>query len=301
MSRASAPRRPSGALTRRKKGFAALRRRLFDLRQDAASAWVRGRHRADFDDVTAFCLFVGYPRSGHSVVGALLNAHPECVISHELDAAPLVLAGCARDDLYARILVRARWFHRRGDTANRFAYRVPGQWQGRFSRLRVIGDKRGGAVTRAIAAHPDFLQRLRERVGVPVRLVHVVRNPFDNIATIALVQRLALEDAVDFYFRHVETVSGLPDRTTPGELITVRHEELIRSPHAVLGGLLDALGLAGSKAYVEACTSIVFREPTHSRRKVDWPAPVRRDVERRLDAYEFLRGYAFEVPASPGA
>jgi hypothetical protein len=35
-----------------------------------------------FPDVHAFCLFDGYSRSGHSLVGALLDAHPKITIAH---------------------------------------------------------------------------------------------------------------------------------------------------------------------------------------------------------------------------
>ena len=44
------------------------------------------RHRDDFAAVRTFLLFVGHPRSGHSLVGSLLDAHPDVVVSHELDA-----------------------------------------------------------------------------------------------------------------------------------------------------------------------------------------------------------------------
>jgi hypothetical protein len=32
----------------------------------------------------AFCLFIGYPRSGHRLIGALLDAHPDVAIAHEI-------------------------------------------------------------------------------------------------------------------------------------------------------------------------------------------------------------------------
>jgi len=35
------------------------------------------RYRRHFDAVRTFCLFIGYPRSGHSLVGSLLDAHPD--------------------------------------------------------------------------------------------------------------------------------------------------------------------------------------------------------------------------------
>src|SRR4030095_5011623 len=100
------------------------------------------------------------------------------------------------------------WFHLRGNKSNH-DYGIPGQWQGRFDRLRGIGDKRAGAVTRAIAAHPDFLDRGRALVGVPLRLVHVVRNPFDNIAAISTRHHMSLEESAAYYFSHCETVGTL--------------------------------------------------------------------------------------------
>ena len=33
--------------------------------------------RALFDDLKTYCMFLGYPRSGHSLIGALLDAHPD--------------------------------------------------------------------------------------------------------------------------------------------------------------------------------------------------------------------------------
>jgi hypothetical protein len=36
------------------------------------------RHRASFAHVESFCMFIGYPRSGHTLIGSILDAHPNC-------------------------------------------------------------------------------------------------------------------------------------------------------------------------------------------------------------------------------
>ena len=36
-----------------------------------------------YDGVETFVMFIGYPRSSHSLVGAILDAHPEIIITHE--------------------------------------------------------------------------------------------------------------------------------------------------------------------------------------------------------------------------
>ena len=253
------------------------------------SAWARRRYRDEFDRVTAFCLFVGYPRSGHSVVGAMLNAHRHAVISHELDAPRLILAGCDRDELYARILARAAWFNLRGNRSN-YRYQIPNRWQGRFATLRVVGDKAGGWVTQSLRKHADLLQRIRHTAGAPVRLIHVVRNPYDNIAAISRWHRMSLDESIEFYFSHCETTSPLAERD---DVITVRHENLIRAPKETLSDVCEHLGLAADEHYLAECASVVFERPTGSRHRVGWTPAQVAGVERRARAFAFLDGYQF--------
>jgi hypothetical protein len=276
-----------------------MRDALYRVMQQVWSAWLERRHAGDFAAVERFLLFVGHPRSGHSVVGAVLNAHPDAVVAHELDAPPLVLAGCSRDELYARILARAQWFHLRGDRSN-YLYRVPGQWQGRFRRLRVIGDKRGGSVTRSLARHPDLLERVRSLTGVPLRLIHVVRNPFDNIAAIALWEKRALEDAARYYFELCATTARLGDLCRDGELATVRHERLLERPAETLSALCAFLGLDPEPAWLAACEEVLFPQPTETRSRLEWSPALIDQVERRAEAYPWLAGYAFASGAVGG-
>lgn len=269
-----------------------MRDAAYRILQDVWSSWLRRRLARDFAQVERFCLFAGYPRSGHSLVGALLNAHRDAVIAHELDVPPLILSGCTREELFARIVARARWFHLRGDRSN-YAYRVPGQWQGRFERLRVIGDKRGGSVARCLAERPDFLARTRALVRMPLRVLHVVRNPFDNIAAISIWEKMALDEAARFYFRHCDTTARLPDLCDPAELLALRHEDMLRDPAAALGALCEHLGLTVDAGWVASCRSIVFAAPTATRHKVVWPEALLAETEQRVRSYAHLAGYAF--------
>jgi hypothetical protein len=272
---------------------------IYLAHQAGYSAWAERRYRDAFDRVSRFTLFVGYPRSGHSLVGALLNAHRDAVISHELDAPSYILAGCARNALYARILARAYWFDLRGNTSNH-VYAVPGQWQGRFAELRTIGDKRGGAVTRAIAAHPDFLERVRSLVRVPLRLVHVVRNPFDNIAAISIWHDMTLEQSVDYYFEHARTTAKLEELCENDEVVTLHHEDLLANPEPVLVDLCGKLGLDLYPGYLEDCRRVLLASPTYTRRKRVWPASLLAEVERRMRAAPVLSGYTFDIATDRG-
>jgi hypothetical protein len=266
---------------------------VYEKLQTLWSIWARRRYRSEFDRVRNFCLFIGYPRSGHSLVGAMLNAHRHAVISHELDASQLILGGCSRNELYARILARAAWFNLRGNRSN-YRYQIPNRWQGRFESLRVIGDKRVGTAALSVAENLDLLDRLRALIGVPLRLVHVVRNPYDNIAAIARWHRLTLDESIAFYFSHFQTTGNLAVLSDPAHVHTIYHEDLVRAPEATLANLCTFLGLTHDAQYLAECSSVVFARPTQPRRRSEWSAAQLADVERRARPFEFLVRYHFE-------
>ena len=51
---------------------------------------------------------------------------------------------------------------------------------------KVIGDRKAEQTASALASQISILEEIREVVQVPIKLIHVTRNPFDNIATMML-------------------------------------------------------------------------------------------------------------------
>jgi hypothetical protein len=258
------------------------------------------RRRRELEPVEAFCMFVGYPRSGHSLLGSLLDAHSQMVIAHELDVLRLVEAGWSRRAIYSRILGHAAAFTASGREWFGYDYRVPGQWQGRVSTLRVIGDKKGGKTTERLAARPDLLDRLRGCVGVPVRLVHVVRSPYDNITTMATRTGQTLEHAARRYFDLCATVARLKHQVPESELLDVRHEVFVADPRAQMARVCRFLGVEGGDAYLDACATAVFAVPRKTRAELEWDPWFVDDVATQAARYEFLDGYTYaEEQPSP--
>jgi sulfotransferase family protein len=250
-------------------------------------------HRNQFSQIQAFCIFIGYQRSGHSLVGALLDAHPEAVIAHELGALSLFSAGITKRALYSRIVENEHVFSRDGARPRPgYELSVPGAWQGCFTRLSVIGDKAGGESTRALAADSDLVPRLERSLGVPVRVIHVVRNPYDNIASI--LRKPNNRRLHRITQRHFETlrVNARLRQRLGDRVIDVRHEKLIAAPEDELTRLCRFLGLKPIPSYLESCARVVFDAPRQSRREVSWPPKLSAKVERRIARYDFLAGYS---------
>ncbi|MBN2452578.1 MAG: sulfotransferase [Lentisphaeria bacterium] len=278
-----------------------LRRKAALGLQYLDSALHSGAHAQVFEGVRTFCLFLGYPRSGHSLVGSLMDAHPDMIFAHEANALKAIRYGFSRDQLFYWLVRNSEAFTRGGRSYTGYTYEVPGQWQGRCRNLRVIGDKYGNFTVEILVRQPGLYAKARARVGVPIRFVHVIRNPFDNIATIFRREKYDLQGAVDYYFALVDDVMRFAATLAPGDLLEVHHEDLIERPAETIRSWCRFLEVEPDEEYVQACASIVFDSPHRSRLDVDWTPEVLADVTRRKDACAFLRPYTFEdSPRSGG-
>jgi hypothetical protein len=118
-----------------------------------------------------------------------------------------------------------------------------------------------------------------------LRVLHVTRNPYD---TIAMMWRrkgpeAALEDRISHFFSLVETVTKLKDRLAPGELLDVRHEDLIHDPAAVL----KAIGGFPSwrSTTIRDCSSILFSAPRASRQHAPWTPELVARTQGEIDRF----------------
>jgi hypothetical protein len=267
------------------------RRALTALLARAAVGGFRDRHA--LGDVEAFLLFLGYARSGSTLVGSLLDAHPDMVVAHEADILRYVRPGVSRRQLFAILLGRNREFGGIERRWHGFDYSVPGAFQGRFTTLRVIGDKHAGRATRRLARDPQLLNRLRALVEVPLRVLHVTRNPYDNIASIAHYRGLPLSPAIDVYEKLSSMADGVRNRLAPGELLDVRYESLVADPARGLSEICAFIGTDAPADYLEACAAVI--EPAAlGRRRPSWPSDERGRVEELIASRPVLAGYSID-------
>ena len=113
-----------------------------------------------FEAVATYCMFIGHGRSGSTLIGSLLDAHPSIIIAHELNALKHIETGFSRRRLYYLLLRNSELYAAGGRKAGGYEYSVENQWQGKFERLRVIGDKRAPVPPRNYIQSPSFFKYL---------------------------------------------------------------------------------------------------------------------------------------------
>ncbi|XP_078366322.1 uncharacterized protein LOC144650505 [Oculina patagonica] len=283
-----------------------------------------------YDGVETFVMFIGYPRSSHSLVGAILDAHPEIIIPHEYHIVEhwdiyrddaLKNSGMQKYLLFYNLHSLSTWQATFGNRAEKpifiddriYSYNVPGAWQGTFNgKLKIIGDKKGGGTTMELTEKPEkfsILKELNDTVDIPLKFLHVIRNPFDVISTWVLrlfKARLkvndgttemnkpgALNNAIKSFFELIETNERIRQLYGDAVLDVLSHE-LILKPRATMERICTFLGVTCTEDYINQAENILFGKPSETRRTVVWTEEQKQRVYDEMKKYSFLQSFSFE-------
>lgn len=281
--------------------------------------------------VEKFVFFVGYGRSGHSVVASLMDAHPNMIIADEYYLFDK-LAGkkthkqlSTKSDLFNELYLNsytcAKGGRRNASSHQTKSYHlgVGGMWQGRFSQLKVIGEKTGGSTAVMYHDKKTTFKAAYKVLGniakVPLYALHVVRNPYDMIATVALYQASGhpndykvpasvekkfddpkqLNRAVDIILKKAEAVSQLKTDSELGlRLLEIHLEDLIATPRQEILSICKFLEVECSEEYLRACEAKISPSVSRSRNTVVWHSDMRDRVVAATKKYDFFSRYMFD-------
>ena len=255
--------------------------------------------------LSVWCSFLSCERSGHSLVAALLDAHPEVVLSSEYQILDHFIWGFRREAIAAILIedVKTLPFNRsrvHGGARNAgYTYSVESQWQGRFRTLRVLGDKNGSGDTHRFARRPWLIGRIEETMQVPVRIVHMYRNPYDVIATIARrnatrsTRPISISEALTEVRALTEIHANMIRQRGPGKIYSLKFETFLNAPQQELRSVLEWLGPTVDQDYLQACAAICFATENITRHKVEWTPKQLSGVALMIEGTPFLRGYTY--------
>ena len=281
-------------------------------------------------DVKKFVFFVGYGRSGHSIIGALMDAHPHVVIAHEfflfsrfpeLNKVP---DKAWKNALFAALSKKsAEDLHgQRAQSKKGYTLEVKGLWQGKFDEyIEVIGDKSGGTTTMEYLRGKDKFRenfaRLKHLLSIPVRVIYAVRNPFDIISTKVAyhsakaklkknskvlnssVEHKLMDDdklsyTIEHFFKQADAVTELIEDVFGREnVLEVHNCDLVNNPRGTLSRIFDFIEVDASEEFLDVCSAKVFKSVSRSRDKIEWTLHFRMMVEDRIRDYQPFNRYSF--------
>jgi len=248
-----------------------------------------------FGDVQRFLLFAAPPRSGHSVVGHLLSAHPKVLISDELGAISYFREGYSASQVYALIKHQDWRLHQRKRQKSGYDYTVKGGWQGVYEKYpQVIGDAKGARSITILGEDPKFLESVRSAVGVPLRVLFHLRNPYDIVATKVRKRGITLDWAVtamENQSRHMRALSSALD---PDEYLLQYHEDMVKEPRLHFERMFDFIGVKRRPDITQACADKIWGEVNVTRNRIAWDEESLDRMRRVIDQEPLFLRYTAE-------
>ena len=278
---------------------------------------------SEISTVEKFVFFVGYSRSGHSIIASLLDAHPNIIIAHEYNlfrkwkGNKYQNRSFLYNELYRNSYNNAEkgW---RSSMKNQKGYTlaVKDSWQGSFQDLLVIGEKSGAVTAQTYDNDPllflQTLKELRNTVQVPIRVIHIVRNPYDMISTRLLyadgkTRKSKVQASVDMKYVSHGNLSQQVNRTihvvqTVHELLSncsltsldVHLADLVKNPEDVMDTLCTFIGVSCSGGYLKKCSEKIYSRQSQSRQLVEWPQElVNKVYEMIIKPHQSFWRYSF--------
>ena len=274
------------------------------------------------DSVQKFVFFIGYARSGHSIIGSVLDAHPNVVIAHEYSLFHQWLQVPKLHQnktwLYNVLYNNSQYHSNQGLRTNNavqkgYTLRIQDLWQGQYQdQIVVIGDKSGGMTTKTYRMNKNKIKRVHmelvRTVEVPVLAIHVVRNPYDNIATMLLYNRHVLKADISYnrpyddanmiqsqigaYFNQINTVVEMINVLNLN-VIQIYTEDFVTETNKTLQYICSRLELTCTKDYIHKCSESIFKHQSRSRYLVKWTPYLIDLVRQNMKQISFLQRYSF--------
>jgi len=277
------------------------------------------------DGVKTFVFFLGHARSGHSIVGSLMDSHPHMVISHEFDLFGSLSSRSLAPNKSE--IFNALWGNTkravnsglRTETANKKGYTlfVDGLYQGRYvDHIDVIGDKKGGSTTGMLLKNPDkwlYCFDIIKSLAGTVKVIHVIRNPYDNIATLILysftskrhfgelkesnntykINSTLIKNKIKIYFSLFKAIADAKKKYNL-DIIEIHGKDLISNPRGTLLKMCNDLGVTCSNDYLEMCSNKIYKTQSETRYMIQWTNDQLQNVQQNIEKYSSLRGYSFD-------
>ena len=195
-----------------------------------------------------FVLFLAQSRSGHSLIGSLLDAHPNAMIANEADIFGVYASDTShqtRSTLFNRLINNSLSCGIAGRFQTGYDYTVPGAYTGQWRcRIDVIGDKKGGRLTKEILEDNIELDRFGQFVDTL------------QISTLKVIVVLTNDEGGKAR-RAAKLLINMTWPTKNVEIQTIEVDHFACNPRAQLMRLCSFLGLSPYEEFLAAAVARV--------------------------------------------
>ena len=277
--------------------------------------------QSTMDRIKKFAFFIGHPHSGHSIVGAIIDSHPHIVLAHEADIFLKIQQwrDCNKSKLFNTIWKTAFMGNSLQKQSRKgYTLTIDNLYQGTYQDyIDVIGDKKGGSTAALLYHFPEkwgkVYHKLQTIVALPMKVFHVIRNPYDNIASLALARHSSnsdnnfgelrvsnetntinphLIDKVMANYFGLFQVMETAKRNYSLDVLEVHSSDLVADPKNTIRKLFKFLRVPISDELLDVCSKKVFPEESKLRYKIEWEEQHIQMIKKQIQKFPDLKRYS---------
>jgi hypothetical protein len=249
----------------------------------------------NWDDLQSYVIFLRYKRSGSALLQNLIDAHPNAIFPRA-EEAYANFEKKDKEEILSGIWKHSKKFTHKDFYANGYRYPIEGTGRIEGHSPLVVGHK--SSTRRFLEMDTDRFLAWRAKMGVPLSIVHLVRDPYKQIEA-----RWQQKE----WRRNNAPLHKLIDELEPvfeanmevrracnmglGWYHQIYLEDLIQDPKKIMKNLVSFLKLPENKEHLERGAELVFEED-EVYANVTWTQLERERIERLIKKYPlFLRRY----------
>lgn len=238
-----------------------------------------------------FCFFIGYSRSGHSLIGSILDAHKNIIIAHEYNFLDNMCQN--KDDLFNDLIETSKKQSDKGRKEGKYDYTIKDSYQGKYTKLKVLGDKKGEATTGMLFKDSFILLKaFQQYVKCPIKILHVTRNPFDMLSTNKANNKKGINVLLNFIEVNNKIKKVCEDIGI--KVLDVNFEKFVKNTKTELKRICNFLNVEYSNEYFNNVNNIINKKLHKSRFEVDWKKEDIEYLENKLKNYKLFEHYKYE-------
>ena len=240
-----------------------------------------------------FLLIIGNSRSGSTLIGSVLDNHNQMVISNESETSRSLWARLDRKLLFKEILENSANNYRSKPLKGDYDYAIDGALSPYEKDVKVIGDKIWNPAMLLLHGDHSLLNRIQDCVGIPIKIINSIRNPFDIISTMSKRSGAPLSDRIKWCFNHFEASVAIRENHLFDNFMNIYHEDFLSVPEETIGTLCEFLGVDCPHNFLLRIEKILFKSPNKTRYETQWDKILIDQVENKIKTYECLSRYSY--------
>lgn len=246
-------------------------------------------------DFKTFSLIIGNSRSGSTILGSIVDAHPNAIVANETMASQAFWKEMSKGEILDEIIANSSANYRSGRQSEDYQYQIGASPESKSS-VCVYGDKIWNPATLLLHGDYDLISRLESQLAARVVLIASIRNPFDAIATMHRRSQAPIKDRIRWFFMHCEALAAIEEKTAQSDFLISYHEQLIDCPNEEISRICRALMLPVNDQHLANVKRLLYRRPSKSGAALDWKLAEVEEVLERMQRFPFLTVYENQTP-----